>query len=421
MLKYSTIILIFVYIFINLTITFMKKLFYSFFHRSKWFVPMWMCVTFITACDDDDSTQLALSSPNAVFSVEGGKEVLGVFSSTFWKAESQAPDWCKVKTDATTLTITATPNIATDIRTTTITVTSEGSNAMIKVFQEPADTTTLSVIVPDHYTFDSEGGNLTATVITNRDWMVSTNQEWCTAVSNPSARTFTISVPPNKGETERSSTVTVMAGPEENRSVQTFILTQDIRANNPYYAIVGSWNLYSDEWYYDGNTTGAGTHYSCSIEALVYNETLNIKDFIIEGTSLEITYNKEVTSVNIPIGWLIGNKGSVYYYLCAVNIPERKFSTGEIKGILSEDLKTIRITELPEGYDGLGIIGYTNMQYVMFSDLYYAAGSTIELQKTSPNNALQKPMSSVSFLVGISPRLPQDIKGKIDCIIKSAQ
>lgn len=399
----------------------MKNPFCLFFHRSKWFALAGMYLTLITACDDNDSAQLALSSPNAVFAVEGGKEVVGVFASSPWTAESQAPDWCNVKTDASTLTITAIPNLTADIRTTTVTVSSAGAHAAVKVFQEPADTTTLSVLVPDQYTFDSEGGSLTATVLTNRDWRASSDQEWCTVVSKPAARTFTLSVTPNEGETERNTTITIVAGPEENRSVQTFTLTQDIRANNPYYALTGNWNLYSDKWYYDGNVSGAGTHDGCFIEALVYNETLNIKDFIVEGTALEITYNKETTSVNIPIGWLIGNKGMMYYYLCAVNIPERKFASGEIKGLLSEDRKTIQITGLPEGYDGIGIIGYSNMQYVMFSDLYYAAGSTIELQKVSTPLSLQKAMPSISLPAGISPRLPQNMKGEIDRVLKSAR
>lgn len=205
-------------------------------------------------------------------------------------------------------------------------------NATIDIIQESGLETTLALIPSDEaFGFDSYGGSLTLSVSSNYPWTVDSDADWCELVIHKETNIFTLSAGENNGD-KRTARITVSAGLEDNVKTVTFTLTQYTVAENPYLAMVGNWDLYSNQWVLGGQNIAAGSYVSFTIQEGVVKDTYVIRDLILNGMELEVYYNPEDGSMNIPLGGFVGMSTNGLYacYLCATNM-----TTGSVKSTMA--------------------------------------------------------------------------------------
>ena len=151
--------------------------------------------------------------------------------------------------------------------------------------------------------------------------------------------------------------------------------------------MVGNWDLYSNQWVLGGQNIAAGSYVSFTIQEGVVKDTYVIRDLILNGMELEVYYNPEDGSMNIPLGSFVGMSTNGLYacYLCATNMTTGSVKSTMVTGTISEDYNTITLKGFEAGF-GLGIIGKDGSSLASFSDLYYAAGSEITFKKQPAGN-----------------------------------
>lgn len=151
--------------------------------------------------------------------------------------------------------------------------------------------------------------------------------------------------------------------------------------------MVGNWDLYSNQWVLGGQNIAAGSYVSFTIQEGVVKDTYVIRDLILNGMELEVYYNPEDGSMNIPLGGFVGMSTNGLYacYLCATNMTTGSVKSTMVTGTISEDYNTITLKGFEAGF-GLGIIGKDGSSLASFSDLYYATGSEITFKKQPAGN-----------------------------------
>lgn len=292
----------------------------------------WFFVAFVlfSACSDEDDLRLQLSSTSCTFGASGGDQTISVVASGFdWDILVQGGDaeWFTVTKKVDGILIHAPRNTDLSVKKTTVEIKGE-VNATIDIIQESGLETTLALIPSDEaFGFDSYGGSLTLSVSSNYPWTVDSDADWCELVIHKETNIFTLSAGENNGD-KRTARITVSAGLEDNVKTVTFTLTQYTVAENPYLAMVGNWDLYSNQWVLGGQNIAAGSYVSFTIQEGVVKDTYVIRDLILNGMELEVYYNPEDGSMNIPLGGFVGmsTNGLYAYYLCATNM-----TTGSVK------------------------------------------------------------------------------------------
>ncbi|WP_419544865.1 BACON domain-containing protein [Odoribacter laneus] len=351
----------------------------------------WFFVAFVlfSACSDEDDLRLQLSSTSCTFGASGGDQTISVVASGFdWDILVQGGDaeWFTVTKKVDGILIHAPRNTDLSVKKTTVEIKGE-VNATIDIIQESGLETTLALIPSDEaFGFDSYGGSLTLSVSSNYPWTVDSDADWCELVIHKETNTFTLSAGENNGD-KRTARITVSAGLEDNVKTVTFTLTQYTVAENPYLAMVGNWDLYSNQWVLGGQNIAAGSYVSFTIQEGVVKDTYVIRDLILNGMELEVYYNPEDGSMNIPLGSFVGMSTNGLYacYLCATNMTTGSVKSTMVTGTISEDYNTITLKGFEAGF-GLGIIGKDGSSLASFSDLYYAAGSEITFKKQPAGN-----------------------------------
>lgn len=351
----------------------------------------WFFVAFVlfSACSDEDDLRLQLSSTSCTFGASGGDQTISVVASGFdWDILVQGGDaeWFTVTKKVDGILIHAPRNTDLSVKKTTVEIKGE-VNATIDIIQESGLETTLALFPSDEaFGFDSYGGSLTLSVSSNYPWTVDSDADWCELVIHKETNTFTLSAGENNGD-KRTARITVSAGPEDNVKTVTFTLTQYTVAENPYLAMVGNWDLYSNQWVLGGQNIAAGSYVSFTIQEGVVKDTYVIRDLILNGMELEVYYNPEDGSMNIPLGGFVGMSTNGLYacYLCATNMTTGSVKSTMVTGTISEDYNTITLKGFEAGF-GLGIIGKDGSSLASFSDLYYATGSEITFKKQPAGN-----------------------------------
>ncbi len=362
----------------------MKKIFTSLFAAVSVLLLGWSC------SDDDDPAYLALSTREAVFGIEGGTKEIKVIASEAWAVEPTSEEWVSVSTTEEKLIVRAEKNLSADVRSVELQVTSGDLKETLKVSQEADGTAvTLEISAGDSYTFDSEGGVFTASVVSNAEWTASLEAEtpWCEVTADPAKGIVKVVAPEsNMTDAEWTATLTVTAGPEGKQVEKTIAFSQGTHAADPYFKFAGKWSLYSDDWRFGGASIGEGEYTGCTIVPETYKESFTINNLFFNGSTLSIGFDPENGSISIPTGLLVGQINTYYCYFATFDFTAGKFATASLTGTMSEDGKTVTLVR-PEGYEGFGILGFNGSSYSMFTDMHYACGSTLELRKAEGTDA----------------------------------
>ena len=368
----------------------MKKIFTSLFAAVSILLLGWSC------SDDDDPAYLTLSTHEAVFGIEGGTKEIKVVASEAWAVEPTDETWVSLSVAEDRLTVRPQPELhgPDPLGKPENHVRLSGRNTE-NIYQEAdADAVSLEILSDDSYTFDPEGGVFAATVVSNAEWTASLEAEtpWCEVKAEPANGIIKVVAPgSNMTDADLTATLTVTAGPEGKQVEKTILFIQGTHANDPYFKFEGKWSLYSNDWRFGGASIGEGEYTGCTIVSGTYKESMTMNNLFFNGSSRSIDFDPASGNISIPTGLLIGQINTYYCYFATFDFASGKFATDDIKGVMSEDGNTITLILPKEGYDGFGILASNGTQYTIFTDMYYACGSTMELRKvteTDESNAV---------------------------------
>lgn len=325
------------------------------------------------SCNEGDPTviyQLTLSENSVVFDMEGATKELKITpfpESEIWEASCEAPqDWFSFTAGTDVLCITAQPNYSLESRQAAITLSSPEGRFKpyeVTVVQEAAYELDFSTSASDH-DFDSEGGEYTFTVRSNYDWTVSSNASWLDVDADVSKGLVTLSAQPNQSDESLSAIVSISVAGGEQEKVVDFAFTQGTRKDNPYYKLLGQWEITATQWYYSPNGSLNTLTYAPSptdhyllfnLKEGKYGKSYIMSDFLYPGTSLEVRYDRESGKIIIPFGWTVYSY-DVYLYVTLVSSSRFSYASLEVDGVVSEDYASISL-DLPE-VDGWNYVGF---------------------------------------------------------------
>lgn len=314
--------------------------------------------------------QLTLSESSVVFDQNGSQKSLQILpfpEGEPWDAAyADNEDWFTFEAASESLSVTVEPNHSTESRSGAIVLTSPDGHFepyRVEVVQEGAEPLEFTTTAEDHE-FDSEGGEICFTVTSNYDWTVGYDADWLTVVHEVSSDRMIVLCQPNESEEQRSAILTMYIGEGEQMQVRDIVISQGTRAENPYFQLLGKWEITAAKWYYspngslnslDYNPAPADYYLIFDIEQGEYGKTYVMKDFLYPGTSLEIRYDKETGNIVIPFGWTVFSYDT-YLYITLVGTSKFSYASLEVDGVPSEDFTSIAL-DLP-AVDGFSYVGF---------------------------------------------------------------
>ena len=324
-------------------------------------------------CKETEPTilyHLSISEYGAAFDMSGGTmtiQVLPFPETEKWEAAYDAQeDWFTFEASGNALTVTAEPNYETEARTGAIVITNPEGNFgpyQISVMQEAGLALEFATTAAD-YSFDSEGGEVTYTVSSNYDWTLEYDADWLTVFHYPDLEQMVIECRPNESEESRSAILTMSAGHGAQEEIHEIVISQGTRAENPYFKLLGQWEITAANWYYSPNGSLNNLDYAPNqtdyylifdMEQGEYGKTLIMKDFLYPDTELEVRYDKETGNIVIPFGWTVYSY-DVFLYITLVSSTKFSYASLEVDGIPSEDFTSITL-DLPT-VDGWNYVGF---------------------------------------------------------------
>lgn len=322
------------------------------------------------ALDTEFAYQLTLSESSIVFDMHGAEKSLSVApfpeKEKWTAAYAEEEDWFTFEAVSDALLVVVEPNYSTQSRSGAIILSSPEDHFepyRVEVLQEGAEPLEFTTTVKDHE-FDSEGGEICFTVTSNYDWTVGYEADWLTVVHEVSSDRMLVLCQPNESEEQRSAILTMYIGEGEQMQVRDVVISQGTRAENPYFQLLGKWEITAAKWYYspngslnslDYNPNPADYYLIFDIEQGEYGKTYVMSDFLYPGTSLEIRYEKETGNIVIPFGWTVFSYDT-YLYITLVGTSKFSYASLEVDGVPSEDFSSIAL-ELP-AVDGFNYVGF---------------------------------------------------------------
>ena len=322
------------------------------------------------ALDTEFAYQLTLSESSIVFDMHGAEKSLSVApfpeKEKWTAAYAEEEDWFTFEAVSDALLVVVEPNYSTQSRSGAIILSSPEDNFepyRVEVLQEGAEPLEFTTTVKDHE-FDSEGGEICFTVTSNYDWTVGYEADWLTVVHEVPSDRMLVLCQPNESEEQRSAILTMYIGEGEQMQVRDVVISQGTRAENPYFQLLGKWEITAAKWYYspngslnslDYNPNPADYYLIFDIEQGEYGKTYVMSDFLYPGTSLEIRYEKETGNIVIPFGWTVFSYDT-YLYITLVGTSKFSYASLEVDGVPSEDFSSIAL-ELP-AVDGFNYVGF---------------------------------------------------------------
>lgn len=322
------------------------------------------------ALDTEFAYQLTLSESSIVFDMHGAEKSLSVApfpEKEMWTAAyAEEEDWFTFEAVSDALLVVVEPNYSTQSRSGAIILSSPEDHFepyRVEVLQEGAEPLEFTTTVKDHE-FDSEGGEICFTVTSNYDWTVGYEADWLTVVHEVPSDRMLVLCQPNESEEQRSAILTMYIGEGEQMQVRDVVISQGTRAENPYFQLLGKWEITAAKWYYspngslnslDYNPNPADYYLIFDIEQGEYGKTYVMSDFLYPGTSLEIRYDKETGNIVIPFGWTVFSYDT-YLYITLVGTSKFSYASLEVDGVPSEDFSSIAL-ELP-AVDGFNYVGF---------------------------------------------------------------
>lgn len=328
---------------------------------------------FLFSCSEDDPTimyQLTLSESSVVFDMEGATKVLKVTpfpEDESWEVSCDEPEyWFSYEEMSDGVMITVQPNYSVSSRQSAIVISSPDGRFKpyeVAIYQEAAPELAFSTTAEDSF-FDSEGGELTYTVKSNSDWTVGYDADWLTVIHEVYNDRMIILCKPNGTDRQRSAILTMYVGHGEQEEIHEIVITQGTRAENPYFKLLGQWEITASKWYYSPNGSLNNLDYNpnqtdyyliFNMEQGEYGKTLIMKDFLYPDTELEVRYDKETGNIVIPFGWTVFSY-DVFLYLTLVSDTKFSYASLEVDGVPSEDYTSISL-DLPT-VDGWKYVGF---------------------------------------------------------------
>lgn len=322
------------------------------------------------ALDTEFAYQLTLSESSIVFDMHGAEKSLSVApfpeKEKWTAAYAEEEDWFTFEAVSDALLVVVEPNFSTESRSGAIILSSPENHFepyRVEVVQEGAEPLEFTTTVKDHE-FDSEGGEICFTVTSNYDWTVGYDADWLTVVHEVPSDRMLVLCQPNESEEQRSAILTMYIGEGEQMQVRDIVISQGTRAENPYFQLLGKWEITAAKWYYspngslnslDYNPSPADYYLIFDIEQGEYGKTYVMSDFLYPGTSLEIRYDKETGNIVIPFGWTVFSYDT-YLYITLVGTSKFSYASLEVDGVPSEDFSSIAL-ELP-AVDGFNYVGF---------------------------------------------------------------
>ncbi len=311
---------------------------------------------------------LTLSECSVVFTAEGGEKVVTVIpfpEAEEWSLISGPEDWARLNTTDEGVKIVVEPNTTTTHRTSKFSLTSPKRHFEpyeVTILQEAAEELSFATSASESYTFDSEGGELTFTVVCNSEWDAKSNAEWLTVECSEDGL-VTIAAGVNEYEEELDAVLTISAGAGEQLQTVEIPVVQGTRANNPYLQLIGKWEIISNKWFYstngslntlDYNPAPAEYYLIFSIEEGEYGKTLIMRDFLYPNTQLEVRYDPTTQGIVIPFGWSVLSY-DVFFYITVVGSNKFSYASLEVDAIPSAD-HTFLSLDMPtvSGFDYVG-------------------------------------------------------------------
>ncbi len=326
----------------------------------------------LTGCNKVDETvicQLSLSETSAVFDMNGGVSTISVNpfpENEVWDAEYvDVQDWFTFTKSGSDLNVHASSNHSTDPRSGHIRLfspTDRFEPYEVSVLQEAAQPLSFSTTAADH-AFDSEGGEFTFTVVSNYDWSVTSDSQWLSVNVDKEAGKVKVSARANASEESLSAVLTVSAAEGSLKKTVQYTVTQGTRAENPYFRLLGQWEITAAKWYYSPNGSLNNLDYNPNqtdyylifdLEEGEYGKTFIMKDFLYPGTSLEVRYDKESGNIVIPFGWTVLSY-DVFLYITLVGDTSFSYASYEVEAVPSSDFSQMML-DLPSvsGFNHIG-------------------------------------------------------------------
>lgn len=295
---------------------------------------------------------LTLAQRSVVFDAEGGTKLLAVApfpEDEKWTLEATTqPDWVTLKATAQGVEVTAQPNTSAQVREASFSLVSPDGNFdpyKVEVSQEAATLLEWSTSATDGYKFDSEGGQVAFVVVANAQWSAYSDSEWLTVECNPEEGKVILNATPNTTDEPKSATLTLTIGEGEQMQTIDVAVEQDVRANNPYYKLVGQWEISAAKWFYSPNGSLNSLDYAPNpndyylifdIAEGEYGKTLVMKDFLYPGTEMEVRYNSATGGFVVPFGWSVFSY-NVFFYITLVSDRQFSYAAYEVDVVPSEE------------------------------------------------------------------------------------
>lgn len=329
-----------------------------------------LCVVLFVGCSQPEpemAYQLQLSTHGLGFGAEGGTLEITVTphpDTAEWSVDNTNPaEWATIEVVEGNIQVTAEPNPSTSSRTASFSVVSpEGlfDSIAITISQEAALTATLKVDAPESYAFDSAGASYTFGVSSNTEWTIVDDAEWLTVTAEHAAQRATISVEANDGEKIREAEVRIEAG----NKAYIIAITQDTHANNPYYRLLGKWEITASKWFYSPNGSLNSLDYAPNpsdyylifdLAEVEYGKSLVMRDFLYPGTELEVRYNPATGGIVIPFGWTVLSY-DVFFYVTLVSSTQFSYASLEVEAEPNDESTALKL-DLPT-VDGFNYVGF---------------------------------------------------------------
>lgn len=332
-----------------------------------------LLILFLGSCGKSEPIvvhSLTLSESSVAFDAEGGERIVSVNpfpEDEEWILNAAQLEWAAVEAVEGGVKITAERNISSQVRTTSFHIVSPESkfdSYKVTISQEAANVADGFVTsAAESYTFDSEGGDYRFTVIAESEWSVESDSEWLTIATDYEQGVVTLSAEPNQGEEMLTATLTIRYTEGGAPQTITIAVEQQTRAENPYYKLVGKWEITANKWFYSPNGSLNSLDYAPNasdyylifdIAEGEYGKTLVMENFLYPNTRLEVRYDAETGGFVIPFGWTVLSY-NVFFYVTLVGDRQFSYAALEVDVTPSEDGSMLSLA-LPtvSGYNWVG-------------------------------------------------------------------
>ena len=314
---------------------------------------------------------ITLSTHGVAFDSDGGSRTIAVMpfpEDVEWRIVcAEQADWFTVSATDGAIMVDAEVNYSTKQRRGEFSVVSpngEFESVDVAVMQEAASELSYSTSAAEVYDVDSEGGAITFSVVCDNEWGVSTVEEWIATEVDIEAGRVVLNIAKNEGEEQLVGEVELWFGCGEQRVEQQVIVNVGTRADNPYYKLIGNWEITATKWFYSPNGSLNSLDYSpnaseyyliFSMEEAEYGETLTMRNFLYPGTSLEVRYDKATGGIVIPFGWTVLYY-DVFFYVTLVSSTQFAYASLEVDA--TPDSNVTSLTLRMPSVDGYNYVGF---------------------------------------------------------------